>query len=220
MSRQPRPGGRFQRGRHYGRRTYIRKNERIRVREVRLIGPDAKQIGIVSTTDAMKIARDHGLDLVEIAPTAKPPVCRVLDFGKYKYELSKKSKERSHHISKIKEVKFRVRIEKHDYETKLRRAEEFLDKGNKVKLTLSFRGRELEHKELGYDVIQRAVQELAHIGVSESQPRQVGRNITLVLAPLPANKRKLKLTQTQTEEKPAKPKAKKNPDKPQVEGEK
>lgn len=185
-----------------------------------MIGPDAKQIGIVSTTDAMKIARDHGLDLVEIAPTAKPPVCRVLDFGKYKYELSKKSKERSHHISKIKEVKFRVRIEKHDYETKLRRAEEFLDKGNKVKLTLSFRGRELEHKELGYDVIQRAVQELAHIGVSESQPRQIGRNITLVLAPLPANKRKLKLTQTQTEEKPAKPKAKKNPDKPQVEGEK
>lgn len=185
-----------------------------------MIGPDAKQIGIVSTIDAMKIARDHGLDLVEIAPTAKPPVCRVLDFGKYKYELSKKSKERSHHISKIKEVKFRVRIEKHDYETKLRRAEEFLDKGNKVKLTLSFRGRELEHKELGYDVIQRAVQELAHIGVSESQPRQVGRNITLVLAPLPANKRKLKLTQTQTEEKPAKPKAKKTSDKPQVEGEK
>ena len=185
-----------------------------------MIGPDAKQIGIVTTSEAMKIARGHGLDLVEIAPTAKPPVCRVLDFGKYKYELSKKSKENPTHISKIKEVKFRVRIEKHDYETKLRRAEEFLDKGNKVKLTLSFRGRELEHKELGYDVIQRAVQELAHIGVSESQPRQIGRNITLVLAPLPANKRKLKLTQTQTEEKPAKPKAKKTPDKPQVEGEK
>jgi len=185
-----------------------------------LIGPDAKQIGIVPTSEAMKIARNHGLDLVEIAPTAKPPVCRVLDFGKYKYELSKKSKERSPHISKIKEVKFRVRIEKHDYLTKLRRAEEFLDKGNKVKLTLSFRGRELQHTELGFDVIRRAILDLAHIGVNENQPRQVGRNITLVLAPLPANKRQLKLTQPHAAVKPVKPQAEETPDKRKVEGEK
>jgi len=185
-----------------------------------LIGPDAKQIGIVSTSDAMKIAREHGLDLVEIAPTAKPPVCRVLDFGKYKYELSKKFKENSPHISKIKEVKFRVRIEKHDYMTKLRRAEEFLDKGNKVKLTLSFRGREFEHPELGFDVIRRAVQDLAHVGTNENEPRRVGRNITLVLAPLTASKRKRKLTQPHTEERPVKPQSGETPDKSQAEGEK
>ena len=201
----------------YGRRNYIRKNERIRVREVRLIGPDAKQIGIVPTSEALKLAKVHGLDLVEIAPTARPPVCRVLDFGKYKYELSKKSKENPTHISRIKEVKFRVRIEKHDYLTKLRRAEEFLDKGNKVKLTLSFRGRELQHIELGFEVIKRAVEDLAHIGVKEHDPRRVGRNITLVIAPLPANKRKLKPTQPHSEEKPAKPKAEKKPAKPKAE---
>lgn len=185
-----------------------------------MIGPDAKQIGIVTTSEAMKIARGHGLDLVEIAPTAKPPVCRVLDFGKYKYELSKKSKENPTHISKIKEVKFRVRIEKHDYMTKLRRAEDFLDKGNKVKLTLSFRGREFEHPELGFDVVRRAVQDLAHISTNENEPRRVGRNITLVLAPLPASKRKRKLTQPHVEKEPVKPLADGTPEKPQAEGEK
>src|SRR5690606_13516670 len=136
---------------------------RIRAREVRLIGPDGKQIGILPTPDALKLARQHGLDLVEISPTAKPPVCRILDFGKYMYEESKKKKESHSHTTKIKEVKFRVRIEQHDYMTKLRHAEEFLFMGNKVKITLQFRGREMEHTGLGMDVVRRAIADLIQV---------------------------------------------------------
>ena len=193
MARFPQSRGRY-RGRHdQGGR--LRKNERIRVREVRLIGPDAKQIGVVPTHQALQLARAHGLDLVEISASARPPVCRILDFGKYKYEQAKKGKDTKQAASKIKEVKFRVRIEQHDYMVKLRRAEEFLNHGNKVKLTLMFRGREMEHQELGFDVVKRAVSALQHIGTSDSEPRMAGRNITLIMAPLPPNKRKLKYTE-------------------------
>ena len=192
MARFPHAGGRF-RGRHSRRRPFLQKNERIRAREVRVIGPNSKQIGILQTSEALKLAREVGLDLVEIAPTARPPVCRILDFGKYKYEQSKKGKDsKKHPTSKIKEVKLRVRIEQHDYMVKLKRAEDFLDKGNKVKLTLSFRGRELEHTDIGFDVMNRAIRDLKHIGANESEARMAGRNIITIVAPLPAGRRSLK----------------------------
>ena len=186
---------RYSGNRHYGRGggvNYVRRNERIRAREVRLIGPEGSQIGVVSTQEALALAKRVGLDLVEISASARPPVCRILDFGKYKYEQSKKIKDKAKAHTKIKEVKFRVRIEQHDYMTKLRHAEEFLYKGNKVKLSLMFRGREMEHRELGFDVIKRAVGDLDHVGHSDTPPRMAGRNIILIMAPHPVNKRKLK----------------------------
>lgn len=167
-----------------------RRNDRIRVPEVRVIGPDGKQIGVMNTRDALAMAQKVGLDLVELSPTARPPVCRILDYGKYMYELSKKDKDKKSSASKMKEVKFRVRIDHHDFITKLRRAEEFLDKGAKLKMTLSFRGREMQHSELGFDVVKNAIEGLAHIGQPDSPPRLVGRNITLTMSPLPANKKK------------------------------
>ena len=188
------------RGRRFRHTPRVRKNERIRAREIRVIGPDAKQIGILSTPEALSMARKLGLDLVEISASAQPPVCRILDFGKFQYEQSKKGKDQKRHPkSKLKEVKFRVRIEQHDYMVKLKRAEDFLDKGNKVKLTLSFRGREMEHKELGFDVVKRAVKDLTHVGVSDGDPKMAGRNITLVVNPLPESKRTLKYNEPQEE---------------------
>lgn len=185
-----RPGGK----RRYNQPKGPRKNERIRVPEIRVIGPDGKQIGVMPTKEALELAKNNGLDLIEISPTARPPVCRILDYGKYMYEQSKKEKENKSHQSanKLKEVKFRVRIEEHDYMTKLRRGEEFLDHGNKLKMTLMFRGREMEHKELGFDVIKRAVEDLSHVATPDAPAKLVGRNITLTMSPLPANKRKLK----------------------------
>ncbi|MFP4541615.1 MAG: translation initiation factor IF-3 [Opitutales bacterium] len=179
--------GRFERG--------PRKNDRIRAREVRLISPEGKQIGVVSRDEALSLAKQVGLDLVEISASARPPVCRILDFGKYMYEQSKRQKEnkaKGSSANKLKEVKFRVRIEEHDYLTKMRRAEAFLYKGSKVKLSLMYRGRENEHKELGIEVLNRAAADLAHIAVLDSPPRIAGRNASTVVSPLPKHKRKLK----------------------------
>lgn len=172
---------------------YVRKNDRIRAREVRLIGPDGAQIGVTPRDDALALAKKYGLDLVEIAPNARPPVCRILDFGKFKYEQSKRGKDKQH-AAKLKEVKFRVRIEQHDYMTKLRRAESFLFKGSKVKMTLMFRGREMEHTDLGFEVMKRAAVDLEHVAVKEGEPKLNGRFVTMVISPLPQNKRKLKYT--------------------------
>ena len=168
-----------------------RKNERIRALQVRVIGPDGSQIGVMSSKEALELAKKAGLDLVEISATARPPVCRILDYGKYKYEQSKKTKDTKTTVHKQKEVKFRVRIEEHDYITKLRHAEEFLYKGSKVKMTLMFRGREMEHKELGFEVLQRAIKDLEQIGQPDTPPKLVGRSISMLMSPLPANKRKL-----------------------------
>ena len=179
----------------YNRNTpgsYIRKNDKIRAREVRLIDPEGKQLGVMDRDQAMAMARQYGLDLVEIAATATPPVCRILDFGKYMYELSKKGKEKAAPTSKIKEIKFRVRTETHDYQTKLRRGEEFLYKGNKLKVTLQFRGREMEHREFGIDVLKHVIEDLAHIGTADSQPRISGRVAGMTMSPLPQSRRKLK----------------------------
>ncbi len=144
------------------------------------------------TKEALNLARKLGLDLVEVAPQARPAVCRILDFGKFMYEQSKKSKDNKGTANKIKEVKFRVRIEQHDYVTKLRHAEEFLDKGFKVKLTLTLRGRENQFKDLAMETMKRAMNDLTHIGASDFEPRIMGNRITAMMSPLPENKRKLK----------------------------
>jgi len=185
------PGGRGKRRNYNSFNNRIRRNERIRAREVRLIGPNGHQLGVVSRDEALSLAKQAGLDLVEISASARPPVCRILDFGKYSYEISKKQKENKSTAPKLKEVKFRVRIEQHDYETKLRRGEAFLFKGNKLKLSLMFRGREMEHRDLGFDVIKRAIEDLKHVGVADSPTRMAGRNLNATMSPLPENKRKL-----------------------------
>ncbi len=146
----------------------------------------------MDTKDALAVAMEAGLDLVEVAAQARPPVCRIMDFGKYVYEQQKKSKDSKGVASKTKEVKFRPRVEQHDYETKMRRAEQFLGKGNKVKLTLSFRGREMSHTEIGFDTIRRAIADLETMGHADNEPKLVGRNINVMMTPLPANKRKPK----------------------------
>lgn len=180
-------------GRYYNNRSrQPRKNRQIRVREVRLIGPEGKQVGVIPTDEALALAKRYGLDLVEISPKVRPPICKILDFGKYMYEEGKKQKKPS--AAKLKEIKLRVRTEAHDYSTKLRRAEEFLSKGSKVKLTLMFRGRELSNKELGFEVINKMVVDLEHIGSKDSPPNMSGRNLNVLISPLPANKRVLKYT--------------------------
>lgn len=146
----------------------------------------------MDTKEALAIAQEAGLDLVEVAGQARPPVCRIMDFGKYVYEQQKKAKDSKGSSSKTKEVKFRPRVDVHDFMTKLRRAEEFLDKGNKVKLTLSFRGREMAHTEVGFDTMRRAIEDISHMATPDNEPRLIGRNINVMLTPLPANKRKPK----------------------------
>ena len=173
----------------------VRVNNRIRAREVRVVdGRTNQQIGIMNTQDALRAARQVGLDLVEVAPQAKPPVCRIVDFGKYRYEMSKQDKERKASGPKVKEVKFRVNIDEHDYMTKLRRAEDFLAKGSKVRVQLQFRGRENAHQELGFELLGRVREDLVQTGNVEMEPRKVGRAITMVLSPLPENKRKRRWT--------------------------
>ena len=169
-----------------------RKNERIRALEVRVIGHDGKQVGVLSTKEAIEMAKNLGLDLVEVSPTARPPVCRIVDFGKFMYEQSKKGKDasKSSAATKLKEIKFRLNIETHDYETKLRHAEEFLDRGNRVKVTLSLRGREMDQKERAFEVMKRAIADLEGMSTHDGDLKLVGRNIGIMLTPLPVHRRK------------------------------
>ena len=190
MAKYPNSRGRYQ-NRNRGPKG-LRRNDRIRASEVRVIGPEGTNLGVMSPKKALELAQSVNLDLIEISPGAKPPVCRILDFGKYLYEESKKNKESKQHATKLKEIKFRVRIEDHDFETKLRRAESFLDHGHKVKLTLQFRGRENEHRELGFERINLAVEELSGVATADMEARLVGRQVTVTLSPLPENKRVLK----------------------------
>jgi translation initiation factor IF-3 len=180
----------------------IRRNLRIKVPQIRVISPEGTQLGIMQTDKAFQLAQQFNLDLVEVAPNAVPPVCRIMDFGKYVYEEQKKSSHSKATASKIKEIEFTARIEQHDYETKLRHAEEFLDHGNKVKMRLKFRGREMAHTEIGFDVMKRAVADLAGMAHADADPKLIGRNIHVMLTPLPANKRKPKFI-TPSEEEPA-----------------
>lgn len=149
-------------------------------------------IGVMPTKKALDLAKSVGLDLVEVSPNSRPPVCRILDFGKYMYEQSKKQKESKSTSQKLKEVKFRVKIDTHDYMTKIRRAEDFLDKGNKLKLTLMFRGREMEHTNLGFETVKRAIKDLESMATADNEPRLAGRNISVTLSPLPSSRRKKK----------------------------
>ncbi|HWL14532.1 MAG TPA: translation initiation factor IF-3 [Opitutus sp.] len=170
----------------------IRRNHRIKVPQVRVISPEGKQLGVLDTPKAINLALENGLDLVEVAPNATPPVCRIMDFGKYVYEEQKKHTHAKATASKIKEIEFSARIAENDFYTKLRHAEEFLDHGNKVKLRLKFRGREMAHTDIGFTVMKRAVSELGGMGHPDAEPKLIGRNIHVMLTPLPANKRKLK----------------------------
>ncbi len=149
-----------------------------------------EQIGVLRTDEAISRAKALGLDLIEVAPSAQPPVCRILDFGKFRYDLAKQEKDKKHSAGKVKEVKFRVNIDEHDYLTKIRHAEEFLDKGNKVKIHLQFRGREMAHQELGMLVVKRVKEDLLTMGHVDMDPKLVGRAIGMTLSPLPASKRK------------------------------
>lgn len=180
----------------------IRRNHRIKVPQVRVISPEGKQLGIMDTPKAINLALEVGLDLVEFAPNANPPVCRIIDFGKYVYEEQKKHSHAKSTGSKIKEIEFTARIEQHDYETKLRHAEQFLNHGNKVKMRLKFRGREMAHTELGFDVMKRAVADLIGMGHPDSEPKLIGRNIHVMLTPLPPNKRKPKFIVPGEDEEP------------------
>jgi len=166
--------------------TEYRLNDRIRAAKCRLIGFDGSQLGIFAMSDALRIADEQGFDLVEIAPTADPPVCKIMDFGKFKYEQSMKDKAARKNQSKveIKEMKFRPKVDKHDYETKKKHILRFLDAGAKVKVTIMFRGREMAHPELGLNILERLAGELAELAIIETQPKLEGRNMHMLISPL------------------------------------
>jgi translation initiation factor IF-3 len=166
-------------------RDTTRINERIRVPEVRLIDDEGQQVGILKTPDALQYAQERDLDLVEVAPEARPPVCRVLDYSKYKYELAQKQKAARKHQQQItiREIKFRPKIAQHDYDTKKGHVTRFLKHKDKVKITIMFRGREVTHPERGVMLLERLAEELAELAVVEQRPIQDGRNMTMMLGP-------------------------------------
>jgi len=165
-------------------------NEQIRAREVRLVGPEGEQVGIVPLERALQLAADVDLDLVEVAPMARPPVCKLMDYGKYKYETALKAREskRNQQQTVIKEMKLRPKIDSHDYETKKGHVVRFLRAGDKVKVTIMFRGREQSRPELGRRLLDRLSQEVAELGFVEAAPKQDGRNMIMVIAPHRATK--------------------------------
>lgn len=180
----------YNRGGRYADQTRI--NERIRVPKVRVIdGTNSAQIGVMPTIQALKIARERGLDLVEISPNADPPVCKIVDYGKYKYELEKKKKEsaKAQKGGKLKEMKFRIGIDPHDYLIKITHAEDFLSHGNKVRFQLQFRGRQMAHQELGYELAKKIKADLSTTGHIDQEPKLAGRNINMQMTPLPEKQR-------------------------------
>jgi translation initiation factor IF-3 len=167
------------------RETGPRINDRIRNPEIRLIGADGENVGVVTPARAMQMAEDAGLDLVEISPNAEPPVCKIMDFGKYKYETQKREAEarKKQHVIEIKEIKFRPGTDTHDYDVKMRSVLKFLDEGDKVKVTLRFRGREMAHQELGLELLNRVAADVAEEGKIESMPRLEGRQMVMMISP-------------------------------------
>lgn len=163
----------------------MRINFRIRIPEVRLIGPDGAQLGILQTRDALRKAEEFGLDLVEISPNARPPVCKIMDYGKYKYELAKKDHEAKKHqvVIKLKEIRLRPRTDDHDLQTKIRHIKRFLEEGNKVKVTVQFRGREMAHVEMGHKMMAKIVTEVGALGVLEQRSKFEGRFLNLIIGP-------------------------------------
>ena len=175
----------------------------IRIREVRVIDDENQQLGVMPTFQALTLAQEKGLDLVEVAPTAVPPVCRILDYGQYKYELQKREREakKKQKSQTFKEIRLRVKIDVNDLRTKLRRAGQFLDEGDRVKVTVQFRGREMSHADLGRRLLDRAAELLAEHGTVERPPLLEGRNMYIVMAPL--EKRAEKKTEDAAGEQPA-----------------
>ncbi|WP_242839661.1 translation initiation factor IF-3 [Desulfofundulus thermocisternus] len=160
-------------------------NEEIRAREVRVVDPSGNQLGIMPLREALRLAEEHQLDLVEIAPQARPPVCRLMDYGKYKYEQSKREKEarKKQRVINIKEVKLRPSIEEHDFQVKVRNAARFLKEGDKVKATIMFRGREIMHTQLGHQLLLRLAEQVKDLSIIERQPKLEGKNMVMILAP-------------------------------------
>ena len=163
----------------------VRVNRQIRISPIRVIGSDGSQLGILEVERALAIAEEQGLDLVEVAPMARPPVARIMDYGKFKFEQAKQARQakKKQHVIQLKEVKFRPGIDEHDFETKTRHARRFLEEGNKVKVTLMFRGRQIAHPELGKQVVDRVAQLLADIAKIESDARLEGKAMTMILTP-------------------------------------
>ena len=171
--------------------SFVRVNGKIRAREVRVIGPEGNQLGVMALADAINLARQHAVDLVEIAASANPPVCRLVDYGKYRYEQSKKEKEakKHQHANKVKEIQLSPSIDPHDFGVKLSHAVDFLCEEMKVKVTLRFRGREMAHKEFGFQQVQKFIKDVAPYGHPDADPKLIGKGIVLMLSPLPRNKR-------------------------------
>jgi translation initiation factor IF-3 len=167
------------------RDTGPRINEKIRVPEIRLIGADGENVGVVTPERAMGMAEEAGLDLVEISPNANPPVCKIMDYGKYKYEQQKRESEarKKQKVIEVKEVKFRPNTDTHDYDVKMRNVFRFLENGDKVKITLRFRGREMAHQDLGRELLQRVAEDIKEIGKVENMPKMEGRQMIMIIAP-------------------------------------
>lgn len=169
------------------RDTGPRVNEKIRASEIRLIGADGENVGVVHPAKAMDMAAEAGLDLVEISPNANPPVCKIMDFGKFKYEQQKRESEarKKQKIIEVKEVKFRPNTDTHDYDVKMRNVFKFLENGDKVKVTLRFRGREMAHQNLGRELLERVAEDIKDIGKVENMPKMEGRQMIMMIGPLP-----------------------------------
>ncbi len=163
----------------------LRVNERIRISQVRVIGDDGAQLGVMVPADAIRLAREKGLDLVEVAPQTNPPVCRIMDFNKFRYEEQRREREarKKHHVAKLKEVKFKPHIEEHDYQVKLSMLKRFLMRGDQAKVTMVYRGREMAHTELGRRILDRLIQDLEAISKVERTPLLDGRFMTMVFGP-------------------------------------
>lgn len=183
----------------------MRINREIRAARVRVIGKDGSQLGVLSLGEALMKAEQDGLDLIEIAPGAEPPVCKIIDYGKYRYQIAKKEKEskKSQHQVKVKEIKIKPNTDEHDLQTKLKHARDFILKGNKVRITCVFRGREMAHPEFGERVVREMCDDLADIATAESPGKMMGRNLSVVLAPgakkKPANHEKVGETRAKNE---------------------
>lgn len=165
----------------------VKRNEQIRSREVRLIGPEGEQLGVVGRNEAIEMAKEKGMDLVEVAATADPPVARIMDYGKFKYEQQKKKQEAKKRqvVVHIKEIKMRPKTDEHDYQTKLNHVKRFLDEGDRVKVTIFFRGREIVHKERGATVLDRVIEDTKEVAKVEQEARAEGRTLQIMLVPLP-----------------------------------
>jgi len=179
----------FQRQNYFQRRTKPRgpkANERIRAPEVQVISSDGKNLGTLKTQEAINIAKEEGLDLIEISPNANPPVCKIIDIGKYKYDLQKKANKakKKQKIVNLKEIKLRPVTEIHDYNFKIKNAKKFLEKGDKVKFTVKFRGREMQHTHLGHQLMSRIIADTAKLGKVEVRPKMEGRQIIMIVHPL------------------------------------